>query len=250
MPTDSYHESAPAAPLAPAVSRLWTRTAGVAGVARVVPDGCTDVIFGVGGGNGLQVAGPDTVAHVTRPPAGTIVVGVRFRPGAGPAVLGAPGDELRDGRVPLDALWPAAEVRRLADRIGEAVDRAGDPAAGLAPLAAAVGRRLADAAPDPAAAVVSELMAKGASVPDAAAAVGLGERQLHRRCLAWFGYGPKVLQRVLRFQRAVRLAERGLGYADVAAAIGYADQAHLARDVRALSGVTLAELLSARTPAT
>jgi AraC-like DNA-binding protein len=98
--------------------------------------------------------------------------------------------------------------------------------------------------------VVCELMTKGASVPDAAAAVGLGERQLHRRCLAWFGYGPKVLQRVLRFQRAVRLAERGLGYADVAATIGYADQAHLARDVRALSGVTLAELLSARTPAT
>ncbi|MFL6075003.1 MAG: DUF6597 domain-containing transcriptional factor [Mycobacteriales bacterium] len=245
---DRYQETAPAAPLAPAVSCLWTRTAGTAAVARVVPDGCTDLIFGVGGGNGLQVAGPDTVAHVTRPAAGTTVVGIRFRPGAGPAVLGVPGHELRDGRVPLDALWPDAEVRRLAERIGEAVDRAGDPAAGLAPLAEAVGRRLVT--PDPAAAVVCELMAKGSGVPDAAAAVGLGERQLHRRCLAWFGYGPKVLQRVLRFQRAVRLAGSGLGYADVAATIGYADQAHLARDVRALSGVTLAELLSVRTPAT
>ncbi|MFC7644350.1 helix-turn-helix domain-containing protein [Streptosporangium lutulentum] len=73
--------------------------------------------------------------------------------------------------------------------------------------------------------------------------LGLGERQLHRRSLRSFGYGPKMLQRVVRFQRALRLARLGVTPAEVAVASGYADQAHLANEVRRLAGMSLSRLV-------
>jgi AraC-like DNA-binding protein len=51
------------------------------------------------------------------------------------------------------------------------------------------------------------------------------------------------LTRILRMQRAVVLARRGTPFAEVSATAGYADQAHLARDVKALAGVPLGRLL-------
>ena len=77
-----------------------------------------------------------------------------------------------------------------------------------------------------------------------ASAVGLSSRQLHRRCLDAFGYGAKTLARVLRLVNAVDSARAGIAFADTAARAGYADQAHLSRDVRALAGVPLGQLVS------
>jgi AraC-like DNA-binding protein len=96
---------------------------------------------------------------------------------------------------------------------------------------------------DPAAPRLLELAFRGEKVGAVADALGWSERQLHRRSLAAFGYGLKVLQRVLRFDRAVRMARRGAGLADVAYAAGYADQAHLAREVRSLAGMPMTALL-------
>ncbi len=75
---------------------------------------------------------------------------------------------------------------------------------------------------------------------------GLSERQLHRRCLAAFGYGPKTLDRVLRLQRFLALgrADPGAGLARLAADAGYADQAHLGHDCRALAGATPGVLIA------
>ncbi|OSC73969.1 transcriptional regulator, partial [Streptomyces sp. BF-3] len=72
-----------------------------------------------------------------------------------------------------------------------------------------------------------------------AAEVGLGARQLHRRSLAAFGYGPKTLARILRLQRALALVRTGLPFAEAASAAGCTDQAHLAREMRDLAGTTL-----------
>jgi AraC-like DNA-binding protein len=66
---------------------------------------------------------------------------------------------------------------------------------------------------------------------------------LHRISLAAFGYGPKTLARVLRLQRALRLARAGVPFAETAVRAGFADQAHLARDVKDLTGVPLRVLL-------
>jgi AraC-like DNA-binding protein len=83
-----------------------------------------------------------------------------------------------------------------------------------------------------------------AGIAELAERLGLTERGLHRRAVGAFGYRPKLLHRVLRFRRAVRLARSGLAFATVAADAGYADQAHLAREVRELAGVPLGVLLA------
>ncbi|MDQ4020551.1 MAG: helix-turn-helix domain-containing protein [Actinomycetota bacterium] len=74
-------------------------------------------------------------------------------------------------------------------------------------------------------------------------ALGWTERTLHRRCRDAFGYGPSVLRRILRFRLALRLAGQGASFSATAVRVGYADQAHLAREVRALAGVPLGQLV-------
>ncbi|WP_243710893.1 helix-turn-helix domain-containing protein [Actinomadura sp. KC216] len=196
---------------------------------RVVPDGCVDLMWS---SSGILVAGPDTgpMPAVVRP--GDTVAAVRFGPGTAPPVLGVPADAIRDGRVPLRDLWGGE-----ADRLAESVAAAPDPRAALV---AAVRQRLRPAAPL-VPAVVSGLA--GGSVRDVADALGISERQLRRRSLAAFGYGPKTLQRVLRFQRALVLARAGEPLAGAAFAAGYADQAHLAHEVRDLAGEPVRNLL-------
>ncbi|MBA2472696.1 MAG: AraC family transcriptional regulator, partial [Pseudonocardiales bacterium] len=88
----------------------------------------------------------------------------------------------------------------------------------------------------------------GSSVAATADALGWTERTLHRRCRDAFGYGPSVLRRILRFQVALRLAGQGVPFATTATRAGYADQAHLAREVRALPGASLSQLIRAQLP--
>ena len=213
---------------------VWTNTPSADGVGRVLPDGCMDLLWHEGR---LLVAGPDTRAYVTGGAPGTWA-GVRFYPGTAPALLGVPAHELRDRRVHLSDLWPASDVRRLTAR----VNAAPDPASGLEELAL---RRAADAdPPDPTLRQLVAALDAGRPVAATADALGLGARQLHRRSLAAFGYGPKTLARVLRLQRALALARDGVPFAETATRAGFADQAHLARDVRELAGLPLRRLLA------
>ncbi|MFE5241696.1 MULTISPECIES: helix-turn-helix domain-containing protein [unclassified Streptomyces] len=215
---------------------LWTWSGARDPARPVLPDGCMDLLRVDGR---LLVAGPDTHAFVPGAALAGDCAGIRFAPGTAPALLGVPAHELRDRRVALDALWPGPEVRRLTERIGAA----GDPAAALEDIAL---RRAARAEPpDPLAAVVAAQLRQGSSVAATARAVGLGARQLHRRSLAAFGYGPKTLARVLRLQRALALVRAGTPYAEAARVAGCADQAHLAREMRDLAGTTLGGYLTA-----
>lgn len=194
---------------------------------RILPDGCLDVIWHDGR---VFVAGPDTTAQLSTPAPGSRLFALRFAAGTGPAVIGVPADEVTDRQVPLDDLWPAAEVRRLS--------AADDP---MAALEAAALRRWRE--PDRLMVRVTAAARAGRPVDAIADACGLSARQLQRRCQGAFGYGPKMLARVLRLQRAVAMARAGTPFATVSASAGYADQAHLARDVRALAGVPLGTLL-------
>jgi AraC-like DNA-binding protein len=105
---------------------------------------------------------------------------------------------------------------------------------------------------------VSLLRDPRARTQDVAADVGLSLRQLRRRCHAAVGYGPKTLQRILRFRRfvaridavhAVPPAGQDAGdLAAIAAEAGYADQAHLTRECGQLAGLTPAALARQRMP--
>src|ERR1700733_987004 len=229
--TPWYAEWQPPAALRGAVACLWASVApdSAGRDSLVLPDGCSDLIWeqGVGG----YVAGPATGPARTRTCAGAVIVGARFRPAAGGPVLGLPLSELRDQRVSLADLLPA---------------QARPPTAALSPAAAAVtlldvtGELVCRGTADPAAAHVAALLRDPAArTEDIAPETVLTDRQLRRRVHAAVGYGPKTLQRVLRFQRFVRLLDASPDLPDLAAAAfrtGYADQAHLTREGRALSG--------------
>jgi AraC-like DNA-binding protein len=200
---------------------------------RVLPDGCMDLLWM---GGRLLVAGPDTEAFLSVVPAGAVVAGLRFAPGSAPGVLGLPAHVTRDQRVPLTEIWDPGLVRTLEDQVATATA----PARALERIANTHG--LGDAEVDPLLAEVVRRASRDDTVGAIARGVGLSARQLHRRSLDAFGYGPKMLARVLRLQRALTLAREGTELAAVAAVHGYADQAHLARDVRDLAGTTLGGL--------
>jgi AraC-like DNA-binding protein len=83
-----------------------------------------------------------------------------------------------------------------------------------------------------------------ATVAEAAARAFVSERQLQRRFRDDVGYSPKTLQRVLRFDRFMRLLrEPRMDLAAAAALAGYADQPHLTREARRLSGLSPSQLL-------
>lgn len=213
---------------------VWTNSPTGTGARPVLPDGCMDLLWS---GGRLLVAGPDTRPYLPEGPASPWA-GIRFFPGTAPALLGVPAHELRDNRVELADLWPVAKVRRLCDRVAAAPD----PATALEDVA--LDRAAEAGAPDPVLRRLVECLDEGRPVSGTAAELGLGERRLHRRCLTAFGYGPKTLARILRLQRALALARSGTPYAETAVRAGYADQPHLAREVRQLAGMPLGDLLA------
>jgi AraC-like DNA-binding protein len=82
-----------------------------------------------------------------------------------------------------------------------------------------------------------------AAVADLAGEAGWSVRQLGTRFRTELGLTPKEAARVVRFDRARRLLQRRVAagglpdLAALAAACGYYDQAHLAREFRGLAGV-------------
>ncbi|WGF88466.1 AraC family transcriptional regulator [Marinivivus vitaminiproducens] len=229
--TSVYREWRPPSALRDHVVCLWTQTiaAGSAGHRQAVfPDGCVDLVRI--DGQRPFVAGPMTRPVVVDLPRGARLRGVRLRPGAAAAVLHVSSEDIRDRSVDLvDLGRPAAAFS------GEEAER-GDEAfiAGVADLLTR-----ADASDRLVRAAVDAL----ASAPDLriealARCLDISERQLNRRVRVAVGYGPKRLQRILRFQRLLALAaaEEEPTAADLAYAAGFADQAHMVREVHALAG--------------
>lgn len=91
----------------------------------------------------------------------------------------------------------------------------------------------------------------GVRVAELAAQTDLSERQFERRFTAAVGVAPKRYARILRFREALRLHEIGddTGWAAIAHAAGYVDQAHMIHEFRALSGETPERLARSLAPA-
>jgi AraC-like DNA-binding protein len=83
-------------------------------------------------------------------------------------------------------------------------------------------------------------------VSSVAAELGLSTRELQRRVGNAIGYGPKMLQRVLRFRRLQALAPAPL--AELALEAGYSDQSHMTAEVTELAGLSPVRFLKDRTP--
>jgi len=235
----AYREWPAGGALARRVACLWTHALPNSAIPslQVVPDGCIDIIWT---GNSLHVAGPDTEPIRESFPPGAVIVGVRFRPGAAPPWLGVPASEIVNGRLPLEHFW-GADARRLADRLSDAPK----PADAAAIMLSALGTRRPRASLiDRAAPAILAAIRRDDDAPmrilALADSLDVSERTLRRRCESAFGYGPKTLARILRFQQFLGLL-RGSPeprLAELAATSGYADQAHLTREVRRLGGLT------------
>jgi AraC-like DNA-binding protein len=234
-----YEEVAPPAALAPWVQAVWRLHADAPQRRRIVPDGCMDVIWSASAG--LIAVGANTTAFVAPVAAGHVALGVRLRPGGAPALLGVGAEALRDATVPAQVVL-GEDAARLAAALESAPAGARREALLLGWLA---DRARTAPAPDPLVDATARRLARAPDVRLGAVArdLAVSERHLRRRVAAQVGYAPKRLARVLRLQRALAEGRRGAGLAEVAAAAGYADQAHFTHDCRELAGITPAALL-------
>ncbi|WP_041289326.1 AraC family transcriptional regulator [Kribbella flavida] len=172
-------------------------------------------------------------------------------PSGSRALLGLPSSELTSTAVPLDAVLgrPAGE---LAERLREVpgweerftlVERLllkawrDEPAAGPGAELGWAWRRL-------------EQTAGGIGVQELAAEVGWSRRHLTERFRREYGLAPKVAARVFRFEQAVRRLKQQprTKLADLAAGLGYADQAHLTREWNALAGCSPRQWMAEELP--
>ncbi|GAB3239637.1 helix-turn-helix domain-containing protein [Kineosporia babensis] len=209
---------------------LWRSRSESMQPSLILPDGCMDLLWD---GEHLRIAGPDTTAHVHLPRGDTTYLALRFSAATGPAALGVSAAEVADRQVPLADVWGDRRTALLEEQIA---------AGGVAALERwLIG---ASAPADSLGSRVFSMARAGLPVAEIADRSGFSARQLQRRSKELFGYGTGHLLRVLRLQRALGRARAGQPLAGVAADTGYCDQAHLSREVRALTGRTPVELLS------
>ncbi|AVT12581.1 helix-turn-helix transcriptional regulator [Paracidovorax avenae] len=184
------------------------------------------------------VGGARTAYHVRDIAQPAVSVGAMLRPGAAAVLLGVPESALAGHHTPLERLLPAGEVDALLAHLHACADAPArlsvferwlaGRAAGRPPLLHPALR-----------AVFQRSWHPDACVEDMVRASGLS----HRHCIAVFrqatGLAPNAWLRLQRFSHALELAgDPSLGWADIAAASGFADQAHLANTFRHMAGVT------------
>ncbi|MBK6789044.1 MAG: AraC family transcriptional regulator [Betaproteobacteria bacterium] len=205
-----------------------------------------------GGGLTLTLCPPITFHTLSTEPmahthAGPLTaMGLLVRPEAAACLLGDACGAIVNQVLPWAAVAGAAEAAWLDD----AVDQARDDAARLGALLASFRRAVQPVARGRDQAYARLCTAVGAQGALAGDQLGLGRRQLERRCQAVLGVSPKQFQRMVRFRQALSMAVTGGAARLTAVALdaGFYDQSHLARDARRLAGAPLGQLIAAARP--
>jgi AraC-like DNA-binding protein len=164
-------------------------------------------------------------------------------------LLGIPMDELSQRMVTLEEMFG-----RGGTLLREAVAEAPDWAASFAVVDDFL-LTLLDRARSPVPSVtraLGRLHESGGTVPVGvlAAEIGCSRRHLISRFREQVGVTPKLLARILRFERAVALVDAGteMGWAEIAQACGYYDQAHMIRDFHQFAGYAPSQFARRRLP--
>jgi AraC-like DNA-binding protein len=250
----SYATRPPLGRLCGFVHRFWqVDESPAAGADRtpeaICPDGCTEIILHLGdpmlqavNGRWLpqeryllvtQMDGPVTIVPTGR----VAMVGARLRAGSLHRLLPTAQDRLARQILDLDTVWHEW-TRRTVERVSAA-----DPDCALDVFERALEALVPSEASSDMDRVldstVSWLQSSGGQAPIERLArhVGLSRRQFERRFSQHVGLSPRFFGRIVRFQLAFRLLGSASGAA-VAARCGFADQAHLVREVRRFAGVT------------
>jgi AraC-like DNA-binding protein len=227
-----YREYPPGPALSDIVECFWTVPGGSTAASRILPDGCMDLVFDLSGTAGAAAIGAMRLPRLAQ--ATNDLVGVRFRPGGLTALFRLDASLLTDGRCDLALLWP--DARLVWNRLGET-----PPAARIAVLAAALRglrQRPADALARHCIRAIEASRGRIA-MAQLSASAGVGIRRIERHFAQHVGLSAKRFARVVRFQSVLaRLSRQEPDWADVAIDCGYADQPHLVREFKELSGLT------------
>jgi AraC-like DNA-binding protein len=221
-----YREHAPPPALAGLIKCFWTLDGGGSAGAwieqQATPDGCVEVIRRLAGQSRWDGDQPESFA-----------VGLVGAP-AGFAISG-------DTRFAAIRLWPWAWelVAGIspAGMWGRWVPFAHPLVEALPDFEVAARRFPSDEALN---AIGAALVGAG-SVQAMGRAAGMGPRRLQRWFARNVGVPPRHYLRLRRFQKAFEQVPGAASLADHAAAQGFADQAHMAREFREMAGVPATE---------
>ncbi len=220
----------------------------------IVPDGCVEIVFNLGD----RFIDPDTGAlqprdllagQMTRPvvalPTGEVdLIGVRFKTGRAGAALRTPMHELKN------RLIAGSDVLTGLDRLVDELANCGR-AERLDRLGSALAVCLDDIDTDALQSVDQALSIiatnHGAIAIEALATrVGVTRRHLERQFREFVGLRVKHVARISRIHSALDMLQQQplMSGAEIAAACGYSDQAHMIRECRELTGQTPRRLKS------
>lgn len=196
-----------------AVAAVWSSVAVVPSATLVAADGCFDLIVRTTNRGHVSafVYTPVTRAHYATVEAGDRYVGVRLRPGFGAALL-------QHTELVTAAEQFANCPEELESIVANAVETCGEQPSIVADFVEEA-RKFAG----------NLRLTRGSTAR---------ERELQRACHRWLGLSPKAFLRIERVWAAREAIRAGRPLATVSADFGYADQAHLTREVRELLGVT------------
>lgn len=236
----SYQQYLPSSPAQSFVDALWISESTITRMGRVLPDGCSDIIFYTNPTEQhISFVGPMTMADPVQVQAGACYVGIRFKPGTLLKRNSLPL-ELRNKTVPV----PAAYTKALSSL----QLRHHSPLNLLDELEGWLIKRIQvhDLIRDPEVDCLVDMLQDDPLVKLEALyeALNVSPRTIERRFLKMVGMTPKFFARVQRHQRAAQELLRPddrFSMARLAHNLHYADQAHFIRDFTSLAGITPGE---------
>jgi AraC-like DNA-binding protein len=242
-----YREFAPAHDLRHVVACTWVSVVDQGKFGErtpIIPDGCSDLMLC--DAELPQVVGPDTKTRWAALRDGSVITGLRLRPGALRAVFGCAATTLVDQHARLSDLGATPST------FLDGLNFANDLRSRHRLLESWVRNSMHELASN------DRLMLSACGMLAADTQLEIGAlakrlswhpRMLHRQFIATCGYGPKYFQRIMRIQAALRIKAPSIDrLTDIASAAGFADQAHMNREFRDLTGFTPAAYFSAYTP--
>jgi len=157
---------------------------------------------------------------------------VRFRPGGARALLPMPLHLLTDREESLDGL-----LGRDGTALARRVKSADSDEERVAAVEGELRRNRAVSVPRALQAALDAIFRRrGALRAGELRGLGLCDRQLRRLFRDAVGIGPKALCRIVRLRSAFAAHQAGAGWTEAALGAGFCDQAHLAREARAVLG--------------
>ncbi|KAA0109262.1 helix-turn-helix transcriptional regulator [Mycolicibacterium sp. P1-5] len=249
----------PAPPLSQHISYIgyWNHSGGVPHRSTALPRGAVTMVIELSGRERVDFAavgaapaqipsafitGAGTTSYVTQINPGHTVMTVHFRPAGARPFLPIPLGELQDRCVGIEDVWgpKASGLRELLIETTSAAVRFAVLERFLLNCMHAHDNRLCDLLPH----LDTEPFI---TVAEVAALTGLSSKRLAALFSHEVGLGPKTYLRVRRLQAALRRldseTQRG---AEIAADLGYFDQAHFVRDFRSFTSITPSQYLHRR----